>query len=92
VFQIILNVTEHGLPMQGAINAGRIHHQWKPDWVLTEWGALGFGTGLQLWLKGHKIVPRPDGGIGRAAGILVLPDGKLEGGADSRGDDAAAGF
>jgi gamma-glutamyltranspeptidase/glutathione hydrolase len=92
VFQIILNVTEHGLPMQGAINAGRFHHQWKPDWVLTEWGALGFGTGLQLWLKGHKIVPRPDGGIGRAAGILVLPDGKLEGGADSRGDDAAAGF
>ncbi|WP_299761728.1 gamma-glutamyltransferase [uncultured Pontibacter sp.] len=91
VYQIILNVTKHGFSMQGAINAGRFHHQWKPDWVLSEWGALGAGTGLELWLKGHRIAPK-DGGIGRAAGILVLPNGKLEGGADPRGDDAAAGF
>ncbi len=91
VFQIILNVTRHNMPMQGAVNAGRFHHQWQPDWVLTEWGALGFGRSLQLWLKGHRIVPRLKG-IGRAAGILVLPDGKLEGGAEPRGDDAAAGF
>ncbi|WP_018478760.1 gamma-glutamyltransferase [Pontibacter roseus] len=91
VFQIILNVTTHGMPMQGAINAGRFHHQWKPDWVLSEWGSLGFWDGLRLWLKGHKVLPKP-GGIGRAAGILVLPDGRLEGGADPRGDDASAGF
>ncbi|MBC5991970.1 gamma-glutamyltransferase [Pontibacter cellulosilyticus] len=91
VYQIIINVTVHDFPMQGAINAGRFHHQWKPDFVLSEWGALGFGTGLKLWLQGHKIVPK-SGGIGRATGILVLPDGKLEGGADPRGDDSAAGF
>ncbi|RNI29191.1 gamma-glutamyltransferase [Rufibacter latericius] len=91
VYQIIQNVTEHGHTMQGAISAGRFHHQWKPNWVLSEWGALGFGTGAGLWLKGHKIAPKY-GGIGRAAGIKVLPDGRLEGGADPRGDDAAAGF
>ncbi len=91
VYQIILNVTVHGMPMQGAVNAGRFHHQWRPDWILSEWGALGFGTGLKLWWRGHRIAPKP-GGIGRAAGILVLPDGRLEGGADPRGDDAAAGF
>ncbi|RDV16754.1 gamma-glutamyltransferase [Pontibacter diazotrophicus] len=91
VYQIILNVIAHDLPMQGAVNAGRFHHQWEPDWVLSELGALGPGTGLQLWLKGHKIAPNPRG-IGRAAGILVLPDGRMEGGADPRGDDAAAGF
>ncbi len=91
VYQIITHVTEHGLPMQGAINAGRFHHQWLPDLVLTEWGALGLGTSIQLWLKGHRIAPNPKG-IGRAAGILVLPDGRLEGGADPRGDDASAGF
>ncbi|QCR22552.1 gamma-glutamyltransferase [Pontibacter sp. SGAir0037] len=91
VYQIILNVIKHGFTMQGAVNARRFHHQWEPDWVLSEWGALGPGTGLKLWLKGHKIAPKP-GGIGRAAGILVRPDGKLEGGADPRGDDASAGF
>lgn len=91
VYQLILNVIAHGFPMQGAVNAGRFHHQWEPDWVLSEWGALGAGTGLRLWLKGHKIAPKT-GGIGRAAAILVWPDGKLEGGAEPRGDDAAAGF
>jgi gamma-glutamyltranspeptidase/glutathione hydrolase len=91
VFQIILNVTVHDLPMQGAVNAGRFHHQWQPNWILSEWGALGPGTGLRLWLKGHKIAPK-FGGIGRADAILVLPDGRLEGGAEPRGDDAAVGF
>ncbi|WP_207435120.1 gamma-glutamyltransferase [Sabulibacter ruber] len=91
VYQIIQNVTRFGFTMQGAVSAGRFHHQWLPDWVLAEWGALGPGTGVGLWVKGHKIAPKY-GGIGRAAGILVLPDGRLEGGADPRGDDAAAGF
>ncbi|MDX5480117.1 MAG: gamma-glutamyltransferase [Hymenobacteraceae bacterium] len=91
VYQTILNVIEHGFPMQGAVNAGRFHHQWRPDWVLSEWGALGFGTALKLWLKGHRVVPHT-GTIGRVDAVLVWPDGRLEGGADPRGDDAAAGF
>jgi gamma-glutamyltranspeptidase/glutathione hydrolase len=31
VYQIILNVIAHDFPMQGAVNAGRFHHQWKAD-------------------------------------------------------------
>jgi gamma-glutamyltranspeptidase/glutathione hydrolase len=91
VYQIILNVIVHDFSMQGAVNAGRFHHQWLPDWVVSEVGALGFSRSIKLWFKGHKIAPALDG-IGRAAGIKVLPDGRLEGGADPRGDDASAGF
>ena len=92
VYQIILNVTKFNFSAQEAISAKRFHHQWKPDWVLAEPGALGAGTGFRLWLKGHKIAPKLKGGIGRAEAIVVLPDGRLQGGADPRGDDAAAGF
>ncbi|MEL6649807.1 MAG: gamma-glutamyltransferase, partial [Bacteroidota bacterium] len=45
---------------------------------------------LELLTRGHAIKRR--GAIGRVDAILVLPDGRLEGGADPRGDDAAAGY
>lgn len=90
VFQTIQNVTTHNFTMQGAVNARRFHHQWKPDWILAERGAFRPGTFVRLLFKGHKIVPVR--AIGRVDAVLVLPDGKLEGGADPRGDDAAAGF
>lgn len=92
VYQVILNVIIHDLSAQEAISDKRFHHQWKPDWILSELGALGPRTGLKLWLMGHKIAPKVSGGIGRAEAIVVLPDGRLQGGADPRGDDAAAGF
>lgn len=92
VYQTILNVIAHDFPMQGAVNARRFHHQWKPDGVLAEWGAFSFGEVMRLWFMGHRVVPHPWRQIGRTDAVLVLPDGRLEGGADPRGDDAAVGF
>ncbi|MEM7108973.1 MAG: gamma-glutamyltransferase [Bacteroidota bacterium] len=90
VFQTILNVIEHGMPMQEAVNAGRVHHQWKPDRIAFEDGAISVEDSTTLVDMGHTLGRR--GTIGRVDAILVLTDGKLEGGADPRGDDTAKGF
>ena len=90
VFQTILNVTEHGMGMQAAVNAKRFHHQWLPDTIFTENEALTSEVTQQLEAMGHAI--KENGNIGRVDAILVLPGGNLEGGADPRGDDAVVGY
>jgi gamma-glutamyltranspeptidase / glutathione hydrolase len=90
VFQTIVNVVEFGMNMQDAVAARRIHSQWLPDEVLAETDALSEEEIKTLIDMGHLISARD--GIGRVDAILVRPDGKLEGGADPRGDDTALGY
>jgi gamma-glutamyltranspeptidase/glutathione hydrolase len=90
VFQTILNVIEHKMTMQEAVTAHRIHSQWLPDSIFVEDHALLPDDSIALVKKGHAIQTREP--IGRVDAILVLPDGKLEGGADPRGDDKASGY
>lgn len=92
VFQVFLNVAEFGMGMSEAVNAPRFHHQWLPDKIFTEKDAFPAETEATLKQMGHEVSVRGSGKIGRFEGILVLPDGKLEGGADIRGDDSAAGY
>jgi len=91
VFQTILNVTEHGMGMQQAVDARRIHSQWMPDVIIQEEHAINKQDSVALTKMGHKITMRKN--IGRVDAILVLPNRKLEGGADhTRGDDKAEGY
>ena len=90
VFQTILNVTLFGMNMKEAVDAPRFHHQWLPDEIAAEEDAFTPEVEESLISMGHKI--RRRGSIGRVEGIRITDQGKLEGGADKRGDDWAAGF
>ncbi len=92
VIQTILNVYEFNLGMQEAVNAPRFHHQWLPDIITME--PKGFSAELlvELEKKGYNINQEKTKIIGKVDAILRLPNGKLEGGADYRGDDKAIGF
>jgi gamma-glutamyltranspeptidase / glutathione hydrolase len=90
VLQILLNVLEYKMDTGSAVAAGRIHHQWQPDKVnIDPWGFDPF-TLAELRRRGHSIEPRSY--WGNANAIQQLPDGRLEGAADPRGEGTARGF
>lgn len=92
VLQNILNVLEYDMGMQESVNQARFHHQWLPDVIRMEPNGFDEQTKSNLESLGYKILERNSLIIGRVDAILVLPSGKLEGGADHRGDDTAIGF
>ena len=91
VFQAIMNVIDHDMSMQDAVNATRTHSQWLPDRILIEERTIDPDLIEELEKMGHAIERRKT--LGRMDCILVREDGKLEGGADrDRGDNYAEGF
>ena len=90
VLQVITNVIDFGMDIRQAVDTGRFHHQWLPDYISYENNSLGESTISRLETIGYKLSKRP--AIGRVNAILILPDGRKEGGADRRGENCACGY
>ena len=90
VFQVVLNVLEFGMNMQEAVEFPRFHHQWQPEKTNFEQKRFVIDQIERLEKKGYGF--NPVSGIGLVEGIYVLPNRKLQGGADSRGDDTVKAY
>lgn len=92
VLQTILNVHEFDMTMQEAVDAPRFHHQWLPEEIRVEPKRFSQTLLDQLASKGYTINNKRSPVIGKVDAILILEDGTIEAGADSRGDDVGIGF
>ncbi|WP_020594981.1 gamma-glutamyltransferase [Spirosoma panaciterrae] len=91
VYQTILNVIEHGMTMQQAVNALKFHHQWLPDKTTFENGAFSEATIQALQGRGYML-EKLTNTLGRMDCVLVRPDGTYEGASDPRADNTARGY
>ena len=78
------------MSLPDAVRAPRFHHQWLPDKIDFEENGLPETVISELETMHHTLEAR--GPIGRVEAIIRLPDGRWQGVADERGDDAAGGF
>ncbi|MGO1692092.1 MAG: gamma-glutamyltransferase [Marinobacter sp.] len=85
--QVIMNVIDHGMNIQTAVSAPRIHHQWLPDEIRVEQG-ISPDTVRLLESRGHKVVSKS--AMGAIQSIMIGEDGTLYGGADPRRSTSSA--
>ena len=69
VLEAVINAVDHGMTVQEAVNAPRIHHQWLPDTIYAERFALSPDTRALLEAKGHKITDGRPWGV--AEGVVA---------------------
>lgn len=90
VLQTVINMIDHDMNIQQAMDAPRIHHQWFPDEIRAEPYGMSPDTQRILESMGHKF-----GNVGynaSATGIEIDEKGVRLGAIDSRSDGLAFGY
>jgi gamma-glutamyltranspeptidase/glutathione hydrolase len=72
VLQILVNVIDHSMNIQEAVNWHRLHHQWQPDRILYEPSGIPPNVMEALRQMGHVFSKDPTT-IGDAQAILIDP-------------------
>ncbi|WP_020406073.1 gamma-glutamyltransferase [Hahella ganghwensis] len=85
--QVIMNVIDHSLNVQAAVNAPRIHHQWLPDEIRIEEGISPDTIDL---LEGFGHTVSRKSAMGAIQSIMIGEDGTFYGGADPRRSTSSA--
>ncbi|MBK9167645.1 MAG: gamma-glutamyltransferase [Bryobacterales bacterium] len=92
VLQVTINLIDHRMTIQEAVDAPRIHHQWMPDVVRYERHGMPMDVLHALATKGHKLIaPGEAGRIGMAHGIAIDAETGIRlGASDARSPDGKA--
>jgi gamma-glutamyltranspeptidase/glutathione hydrolase len=85
--QVFLNVVVDGDALQPAVERPRVHHQWLPDELRYEAGALEPPMRFELARRGHTL--RSSESVGEVCAVRLGPDGTFTAAADPRGPGAA---
>ncbi len=91
VLEVVVNVLDYGMSADKAVSSPRFHHQWMPDNVRYETGAISAEVAAELAKMGHKGLSGSGFGIGDA-NTIVRKDGVLEGVSDPRNVGGVAGY
>jgi gamma-glutamyltranspeptidase/glutathione hydrolase len=87
--QTIINVIDHKMPLDQAVHAARIHHQWSPDILRVEAATLSLEVSKSLEVLGHKIDAINT--IGDVQAVGTAPQG-LIGVSDTRSEGQPMGY
>jgi gamma-glutamyltranspeptidase/glutathione hydrolase len=89
VLQVIVNIIDFGMEVEYAVAYPRFHHQWSPDYIICEPGAVSATVRGDLKARGHSFKERKTP-IGDAQ-VIMMRNGRACGISDPRGGGCAAG-
>jgi gamma-glutamyltranspeptidase/glutathione hydrolase len=81
VVETIMNIIDHGMGAQEAVDAPRLHHQGQPEDVYFERSGLSLEVVSQLTAMGYKLVEQRPWG---AVELIEIANRRLRGASDSR--------